>query len=568
MAGVWNRAVTGAAAVVVLAGAVFGQADPASEVREADRGRAAYVRGDWGTLADAAGKIMAANPWHGDALAGYGHAMLALGRPADAVEPLERALAIGHRPAAVQYNLACAYAQMGKTAEAMAWLERAIDAKFNDWALLKSDTDLDALRAEARFKELLGTAPEGLTREQKWAHDLDFLAWRMERLHYDLYAKVSREEFRGDLAKLTADAGRLTDAQLALGLQKTLAKVGDGHTHARVAGEGSPVAATRYPVAFFWFADGLFVRAVNGEAHESLLGAKVLTCGGVPVDEALARASVYVSHDNEMGVRQYAPLFLGLPAAAEDMGLCGADGRLTLGVEHRDGTREEVTVEAGPGRWEHTTGANTGASAPRPLYLAKADEKFGFEHLKDEGLVYVWLNEISNAEGEPLEHFFRRVFEFIGANGVEALVIDVRNNGGGNNFLNRAIVREVIRSDAINRKGRFFVITGRLTFSAAANLVADLDMSTEALIVGEPAGAGPNFVGEMSPIDLPCSGLRVSCSSLYWQRGAAQDYRTIIWPDIAAERTMDDFVENRDPALEAVLEYLRSERQSVSRAGE
>ena len=52
---------------------------------------------------------------------------------------------------------------------------------------------------------------------------------------------------------------------------------------------------------------------------------------------------------------------------------------------------------------------------------------------------------------------------------VTALVLDVRNNGGGNNFLNRPIVREVIRSDGINRKGRFFVITGRLTFSAAAN---------------------------------------------------------------------------------------------------
>lgn len=567
MAGFRNRAVTTTVAAMVFAGAALGQADSAAQIREVDRGRAAYAAGDWATLADAAGKVMAANPWHGEAHAGYGHAMVALGRPSEAVEALERALAIGYRPATVQYNLACAHAKLGETAEAMAWLEGAIDARFSDWGLLARDTDLDSLRGEARFQELLGTPPDGLTREQRWAHDMDFLAWRMERLHYDLYAKVSREEFRGGLDSLKARVGSLDDAGVMLELQKLIARVGDGHTEARVFGRGSPVVQGRYPVGLYWYEDGLFVRAA-GQEHAGLVGARVLAIGGVESERVLKMASEYICRDNEMGVRDNAPFMLSFRPVATAMGLAEADGSLRLRVETQDGQRTESVLVPGFGPPDSVVRANATATKPVPRYLAHARETFGFEPMPEHRAVYAWINQIADSDNETMSAFVERLFGFIDANGVEVLIIDVRGNGGGNNYLNAPLVRAVTAHDRLNRPGGVFVITGRQTYSAAVDLLCGLTRHSHALVVGEPAKAGTRAVGEPRSIELPCSKLVVRCSTLLYQHDHPMEQRGYIWTDLPAPCTSRDFAENRDPALEAILSFLDSERGEPIRAGE
>jgi tetratricopeptide (TPR) repeat protein len=55
----------------------------------------------------------------------------------------------------VHYNLACSLALLKRAGEALDELERAIDLGYNDYIHLRSDHDLDNLRAEARFKTLV-----------------------------------------------------------------------------------------------------------------------------------------------------------------------------------------------------------------------------------------------------------------------------------------------------------------------------------------------------------------------------------------------------------------------------
>src|SRR6267143_154269 len=52
-------------------------------------------------------------------------------------------------------------------------------------------------------------------------------------------------------------------------------------------------------------------------------------------------------------------------------------------------------------------------------------------------------------------------------------------------------------------KGHLFVITGRLTFSAAMNLASRLEHETHATFVGEPTGSRPNHYGEAVTLTLP-----------------------------------------------------------------
>ena len=103
----------------------------------------------------------------------------------------------------------------------------------------------------------------------------------------------------------------------------------------------------------------------------------------------------------------------------------------------------------------------------------------------------------------------------------------MRYNGGGDTFVNRPLIEGIIRSDKLQQPGKLFVIIGRGTFSAAQNTTSELERRTKAILVGEPTGSNPNFIGESIAIPLPYSGWVISLSDLWWQHSMAMDYR--VW---------------------------------------
>ena len=146
------------------------------------------------------------------------------------------------------------------------------------------------------------------------------------------------------------------------------------------------------------------------------------------------------------------------------------------------------------------------------------------------------------------------MFDFVDANPVDKLVIDLRNNGGGNNTLNTPIIINLIRSK-VNKRGHLFVITGRQTFSAAQNFVNQIEKWTEAIFVGEPTADHVNMYGDNRPFTLANSGLEVRASTLWWQDLDPRDERKWTAPEIAVDLSFDDYRSGRDPALQAVIDY-------------
>src|SRR5207237_3217412 len=112
-------------------------------------------------------------------------------------------------------------------------------------------------------------------------------------------------------------------------------------------------------------------------------------------------------------------------------------------------------------------------------------------------------NEVQNKPGERIADFWKGMFSFLNEKPVEYLVIDMRHNGGGNNYLNKPLVHGLIKCEKINKAGRLFVVVGRHTFSAAMNGAVDLERNTEAIFAGEHTGSSPHYVSELSMITLP-----------------------------------------------------------------
>ncbi|HEX2060799.1 MAG TPA: S41 family peptidase, partial [Thermoanaerobaculia bacterium] len=149
----------------------------------------------------------------------------------------------------------------------------------------------------------------------------------------------------------------------------------------------------------------------------------------------------------------------------------------------------------------------------------------------------VWFDyhEVTNTQDEPLSHFADRMFRFIDEHDVEKLVIDIRNNYGGNHALNRALVHGLIRAKKLQAPGTLFVLVGRRTFSAAMMFAVEIEKNTHAIFIGEPTGASPNGYGDPRRIVLPESGVTVPVSALYWQLSHPRDDRAALIPHVRVE---------------------------------
>ena len=77
-----------------------------------------------------------------------------LGKDARGMEWAQRALAIDPDDSAVCYNVACIYSILGRTDQAMEYLEKAIDCGFGDHDIIRNDPYLNPIRNHPRFADL------------------------------------------------------------------------------------------------------------------------------------------------------------------------------------------------------------------------------------------------------------------------------------------------------------------------------------------------------------------------------------------------------------------------------
>ncbi len=350
--------------------------------------------------------------------------------------------------------------------------------------------------------------------------------------------------------------------EIEVALARLVALVNDGHTTLAPDGEDR-MSFGRLPIELYDFSDGIYVVAADS-AHADLVGSRVVKIGGTSIAAALDSASHVVSHEGPNWERFRAPSMLVIPEVLTALHL-GDSAHTSFTVE-RGGITRVVTLSSSrkatsvipgygalPPGWIGMADASPGE---RPLWMAHPEETAWFTMLPDRTL-YICYRAVGGAgNGETNEAFFHRAFAAGDSAHVDRLVLDMRSNGGGNNFLNRFVVREIVQRPALDQRSHAFVIIGRNTFSAAQSLVNELSYYTNATFVGEPTGNAPNQYGDNRPLELPHSHLRVRISSLLWESHQASDARTSFPPTVSAELSSDDFRAKRDPVLAAALGYV------------
>ncbi len=402
-----------------------------------------------------------------------------------------------------------------------------------------------------------------------WRGDARFLVAAIDSLHprpHYLYKSAALDSAAADLdQRLPA----LRYDQAVAAFSRILAMLGDGHSrldqlslsnHTRptLAPLPGPGFDTAYPVEFEIFADGLrIVRATS--PHVDLLGAHVAALNGHALPDVVAALTPIVPHDNSMWVLYLLPVFLRSPGYLSAASLASEPtAPLRLTVTDSRGRKREVSLAAErPDSSSTWIAADAGVRAPLPLYPALT-ERYGLATLDDRArTVYARIHEIVDERGhETMAQFVKRLFARVDSLGSRRLILDLRGNGGGNGYLNQPLVHAVIRHPAIDRAGGLFVITDRGTFSAAGQLCADLQRETHPLFVGEPTGGAPNQPGDPAHVALPASGLVVRISTVQWNGSDPRDPREFIAPDLPAMASYKDWLDRRDPAMDAIRAYL------------
>jgi len=89
----------------------------------------------------------------------------------EAIQAFTRAIGLRYRQATSMYNVACGYSLMNDKENALFWLDRSLGVGFDRADLLIKDSDLDPLRSDPRFNEILKKASSLIKKDAKVSKD-------------------------------------------------------------------------------------------------------------------------------------------------------------------------------------------------------------------------------------------------------------------------------------------------------------------------------------------------------------------------------------------------------------
>ncbi len=386
--------------------------------------------------------------------------------------------------------------------------------------------------------------------------DLALLLDQLESIHPEPFHGVPRDAFVAELDALGAALPTLSPEAAMVGLMRLVALLSregrDGH---QIAVPLPEAAGTVLPLRIWEFDDGVYVTAARAP-YENLVGARLTGIGDHPIGEVLDAVEPLVPRDGPATVRTFRSVFLLRADVLRGLNIIGAGSRVEVEVEVGDGTAQRVDIESIPfadyAAWAGPFGMIRLPARGDVAYLRDTGT-FAVDELPDDATLYVRLREVRAPTAAELAGVRQRA----GATNIERVVLDLRQNPGGDNHTYRGLLDILLRAD-VDIPGRVFVLTDRTTFSAA-NLATEIERTTQATFAGEAMGGGLNFWDDVRFVtlaDWPIP-MQVGISTRYWQMAQPDDPRLTIEPDLPVASSSAAYFAGRDPVLEQVLARTR-----------
>lgn len=414
---------------------------------------------------------------------------------------------------------------------------------------------------------LLVAAPScsGEVKAEKWRYDLRDLERQLVERHVDLYHSVSKEAFEEAVSDLDRRIPSLTRPEILVGFAQLLAMVGDGHTSFYPA-EQKKWRFHSYPIKLWSFSDGIYVTGTTPE-HVDLFGKRLIQIDETPIEEAFRRISTTIGADNDMEYEYTVPFELIRPEMLHALGIARSAEQAEFVFQ--DGVRKtfhSMTIKKWLALdWRSANSLYGGKEPPSmrldflfatPLTLEHLKQRkyYWFTYLETERTLFLQYNACWDQEDNPtFKEVVDELFRQMDQKPVERLIVDLRQNSGGEPKVAQPLIEGLARRSEIGEAGRLFVLVGRRTFSAALTNATHLRSRAGARIVGEPPRGKPNSPSEGRDIDLRRTKTWATVSTQFVERDPALGDADYLPVDIPATYTHEQHRNAEDPVLDAAL---------------
>ena len=383
--------------------------------------------------------------------------------------------------------------------------------------------------------------------KEAWLEDLAAYRSGLEEKHIDLFNKLNRTEFETDLANIRAEVGDKPDFETVIDLMRLTRKIGDGHT--AVSLRTLDTHSFSFVVQNF---DGHFKIISVSQRYSHLLGQELTEINQRPIEEVaekIGEVAQFVENENSLQTRtsQYltnAELLYGLGIISEK-----ATAVFTFQDEAGKKTSEDL-VALNKADYNEAEFKRIKIGVPEIEVPANPALK-NFWYAPVSGASALYIHFESYPKYEEMITVAEEMVGYIYQQNIQKLVIDLRNNGGGDLYVGLVLANALNVADPVDWKSGVYVLCDNVTFSAATSNTALFRELLNAKIVGEATGSNPTGYQDMDTFELPNSKLIICYSKRLFR--IQETASSGVQPDVSLKYEWESFSKGKDNMLEWVI---------------
>ncbi len=435
--------------------------------------------------------------------------------------------------------------------------------------------------------------------------DFCLLTEKLADTHPNIWHAVGKAQIELEKERILALLADIEDDfQAKILYQQFVRNLKDGHTCLL---DFYGIREDRFGIIIDKTGDDFYIKNVHTDYPEELIGQKIIEIAGQPALDVYQKMAVIICSDNIYGEEKtFSNHFANSPSIYKRLGINDKEC-LTLLTEN--GTKVAIKTYTNPTFYPPKKEGFTKMTDNHFDYQIKENicyfqynacfDQQTSDYYRDSGMfkgdILDYFDKKAKEKGGDFRDFLNRMFYDIDKEDIRHLIIDLRNNSGGNSSLNDQLLccileeNQEISCGRVNRKvsslvkecrpeqynicmidhdekdlpffyngtqmktnaimfnnpessfyfkapfkfkGQVYLLIGKSTFSSAAMLANVMSDNKLAITIGEATSGKPSHYGDALQFTLPNTGARVQVSySEFYRPDESKNEEEALYPD-------------------------------------